>query len=254
MRAKSASDKLSKMLSYILERRPDEFGLTTDNDGFIKIKNLLKALNERDGWKFVRISHINQILMEPSAPAFEISDGLIRAKNREALPKHTIPTEHPGTLYTCVRRKAHGVVSEKGILAKDGMRVILSSCRDMAERVGRRIDAQPVLLTVHVQKALDEGVVFTQAGESMFVSRSIPANCFSAPALPKQKKAAPSSKKTDRREDEEKGPKHPGSFFVDPLKIDPIKNKKSKTTKKHENILWKKGIREIRRKKRSDFE
>jgi len=258
MKPKISSDKLSKMLSYVLGRRPDEFGLAPDNHGFIKIKHLLKALHEQDGWKFVRLSHINQILMDPRAPAFEIKEGLIRAENRDALPKTKIPTEHPGVLYTCVRRKAYGAAIEKGLLTKDDMRVTLSSCRDMAEKIGKRNDSQPVLLTVHVKKALDEGVVFMQTGDSLFVSRSIPANCFSGPRLPKPKanpkKEGASNKKTDDPKDANPGPKHPGSFFIDPFTLTPVKGKKSKKTKKHENILWKKGIREIRRKKRSEFE
>jgi putative RNA 2'-phosphotransferase len=37
------------MLSYVLGRRPDEFGLVPDADGFVRLKDLLKALHEALG-------------------------------------------------------------------------------------------------------------------------------------------------------------------------------------------------------------
>jgi len=41
---------LAKMLAYVLGRRPDEFGLIPDAEGFVRIKDLLKALHEEEGW------------------------------------------------------------------------------------------------------------------------------------------------------------------------------------------------------------
>ena len=32
--------QLAKFLNYVLGRRPDEFGLVMDKDGFVKIKDL----------------------------------------------------------------------------------------------------------------------------------------------------------------------------------------------------------------------
>jgi hypothetical protein len=50
---------LAKLITYILGRRPDEFGLVTDTEGFVKIKELLKAITEEAGWKYVRRSDLN---------------------------------------------------------------------------------------------------------------------------------------------------------------------------------------------------
>ncbi|MCK7503966.1 MAG: RNA 2'-phosphotransferase [Desulfobacterales bacterium] len=64
---------LAKMLTYVLARRPDEFGLVPDADGYVKIKDLLKALHEDEGLRYVNRSHLAEIILSvPEAP-IEIS-------------------------------------------------------------------------------------------------------------------------------------------------------------------------------------
>ena len=99
--------QLSKFISYVLGRKPYEFGLVPEHDGFVKIKELLKAFCEEDGLKYVRRSHINEIIMTFPDPPIEIKDNLIRAKNRDKLPEHTLAQNLPKLLFTCVRRKAY---------------------------------------------------------------------------------------------------------------------------------------------------
>jgi len=50
------------MLVYMLGHRPDEFGLVPDSEGFIPYKELLQAIHEEEGWRYVRRSHINEVL------------------------------------------------------------------------------------------------------------------------------------------------------------------------------------------------
>jgi len=70
-------------LDYILARRPDEFGLVTDKEGFIKVKDLLKALSEEEGLSYVRRAHLDEILITLPDPSFEIVGNTIRAKVTE---------------------------------------------------------------------------------------------------------------------------------------------------------------------------
>ena len=234
MALQKSPKKLAKLLDYILGRRPDEFGLVTDSEGFVKIKELLKALSEEEGLSYVRRAHLNEILLTLPNPSFEIVDNAIRAKDRQHLPAHTYAHEPPKLLYHCVRQKAYPHVFTKGINPTGYSRVILSADLDLAQRIGRRIDRSPVRLTVQVQACLDKGVVFFKAGEALFLADFIPPDCFSGPPLPKEKPAAV-------RGD---GPPKParktpaGSFFIDfeekenPQKAGEKQNKKSKKHKK----------------------
>ena len=203
--------KLAKLLDYILGRRPDEFGLVTDGDGYIKIKDLLKALSEEEGLTYVRRAHLNEILLTLPDPSFEISDNSIRARNRRHLPEHAYAHDPPKLLYHCVRQKAYPHVCTKGLYPTGYSRVILSSNPNLAQRMGRRIDRSPILLTVQVQPCLDKGVVFFSAGESLFLADFIPPDCFSGPPLPKEKPAA--AKTDDLKKPEAQQPA--GSFFID---------------------------------------
>ena len=107
--------QLAKFIDYILRRRPDEFGLVTDEEGFIRIKELLKAVNEEEGFRYVRRSHLDEIMLCVPDHAFEMADNRIRSKFRDQLPQHTYAKDPPKLLYTCVRRKAYPHVAEKGI-------------------------------------------------------------------------------------------------------------------------------------------
>ncbi len=55
--------KKAKFLKYVLGLNPDEFGLVLDKDGYVKIKDLLKAVHEEDGWRSFRQANINEIMI-----------------------------------------------------------------------------------------------------------------------------------------------------------------------------------------------
>jgi putative RNA 2'-phosphotransferase len=183
--------QLAKFIDYILRRRPDEFGLVADEQGFIRMKELLKAVNEEEGFRYVRQSHLDEIMLCVPDHSFEVVDNTIRSEFRNQLPKRTHVQHPPKLLYTCVRRKAYPHVAEKGIQPAGFSKVVLCSGVEMAERLGRRSDRSAVLLTVQVQPCIDRGVDFFQAGETLFLADFIPAGCFTGPPLPKEKPAAP---------------------------------------------------------------
>jgi putative RNA 2'-phosphotransferase len=211
MSKQRSAKQLAKFFDYVLSRRPDEFGLVTDKDGFVKIKELLKAVNEEEGYRFVRRAHLDEILMTMPDHSLEVADKFVRSKNRDRLPPQQPALDHPKLLYTCVRQKAHFHVSEKGIGPVGFSRVVLSSNRSMAERIGKRIDRSPVLLTVNVHQSLQNGVVFFEAGVSLYLADFIPPGCFTGPPLPKEK---PGAAKPVPKESPAP-PQTAGSFLVD---------------------------------------
>ena len=203
--------KQAKFLKYILGLRPDEFGLVPDKEGYVKIKDLLKAVHEEEGWRSFRQANINEMMVSLPDPPLEISENRIRAKDRQQLPKRVSPENLPKLLFTCLRPKALYAILEKGILPMGRRHVILSSDKNMAERIGRRIHASPALLTVSVENAVQQGTLFLQAGENLFLARSIPVGCFTAPPLPKEPRVAKPKEPAKLKERD----KFPGSFFPD---------------------------------------
>lgn len=226
--------KLANLILYILERKPDEFGLVPDNEGYIKIKSLLRAVNEEEGFKYARHFHIDDILASLPGFQIEIKDSLIRAKNIDNLPKQVTAINPPKLLYTCVRKKAYAFVLENGIHPVGNERVVLSATKEMAERIGKRFDQSPVLLIVHVRKALDAGVLFYSSGE-LYCSDNVPPSCFTGPPPPKQKEEP---KPADKQM--EFTPKTmPGSYILN-IESDEEKKRRTELQRKKKEIDWKK--------------
>ena len=236
MAAKHSPKQLSKLIAYVLGKAPAEFGLVPAEDGFFKVKDLLKALWEEDGLRHVRESHLNEILLTvPDAP-FEIRDRMIRSINREGLPGIRQAENLPKLLYACVRRKAHGFALEKGIFPVGHDRVVLAADPEMAVRIGRRFDASPVMMTVQTAKCREFGVSFFEAGTGLFLADSIPTQCFAGPPLPKEKIVENKPQKIKDAEAPEE--RTPGSYFVD---FSPKKQRKKKEyLKREKDIAWKK--------------
>lgn len=203
---------LAKLLDYALGRRPDEFGLIPDADGFVKIKDLLKALHEEDGWGYVNESHLKEVLLTVPAPAFEIDGNRMRALRREPPAAEPAPGRPPKLLYVPIRPRAHPWVQANGIHPSSHPRVVLTARIDWAERLGRRIDPNPVILTVNVHAAEAQGVAFTPFGEGLFLADRIPVGCFNGPPLPS---VPPASRKPKRPDDPAERPAAPGSFYMD---------------------------------------
>lgn len=241
--------KLSKFLEYVLGRNPDEFGLVPDGDGFVRIKELLKAFHEEDGWKFVRKASIDEVLISIVSPPIEVVEDRIRARHRENLEKRGFAEAPPLLLYTCIRQRAYPHTLQKGVAPMGRKNVVLSSDMDLALRLGRRFDPNPVLLTINVDQAQDQGCLFLKASQRLFLCRHIPEGSFSGPALPKEIKAK--ERKDGPAKEAQKIPHRsetPGSYFPDLSEAHPLGHQ-TKKQRRRDEVVWKsERKRNIRRK------
>lgn len=240
--------EIAKFLSYVLGRRPDEFGLVPDENGYVKIKELIKAVCEENGWKSFRKASIQEVLLTVEEPPIEVDDNRIRAKIRDKIVIPQDVEQPPKLLFTCVRRKAHPFVIENGIRPMGHDYILLSSDETLAKRIGERIDRPPVMLTVQTQACLDHGVSFKKIGECLFLAAYIPPVCFSAPPLPKEK---PEAKKKEPTPVEP--PRHAGSIILD-VSDEPKNSKLDKRERKKREISKTKEKRWLRQQKQKGWE
>ena len=227
-------EKLSKLLAYALGRNPDEFGLVPDGNGFVKIKELLRALHEEDGWTFVRKASLNEVLVSMVNPPVEVVEDRIRACRRDHLEERDYAADIPLLLYTCVRQRAYPHTLKKGVTPMGRKNVVLSSDADLALRLGRRFDPDPVLLTINVDQAHDRGCLFLKASRRLFLCRHIPEGSFRGPALPKEKKAAPAKEMQNTPQRSET----PGSYFPDLSDPQPSPHR-TKKQRRRDEVTWK---------------
>lgn len=235
----------AKIIQYILGRNPDEFGLVLDEHGFIKIKTLIQALHEEPDWRFMKTSNLQELILSMASPPVEINGALIRATDRRHLPEIYHPSQLPKLIYSAVRRRAYPVVLEKGLRPGGDGRLTMTSDRDMAVRLGRRIDNDPVILTVQTVAAQSKGVDFKQYGRALFLADNIPVGAFTGPPLPKEREKPVRTEKPPAATP----PISPGSYFPDFTangnSADPHRRGRKEKT-------WQKERRQARKQKRRD--
>jgi putative RNA 2'-phosphotransferase len=238
--------QLEKLITYILGRRPDEFGLVPDPRGFVRIKHLVKAITEEPGWGYVRKSHISEVLMTSRRNAFVVEDDLIKAAWPDETAGPATGLIPPKLLYHCVRRKAYPVVRQRGIIPLGHPQVFLATTEELALRMGRRRDPEPVLLTIQAQRAFHAGVRFLRQGELIYVVDHVPLDYFSGPAPPKDKKEASQPKKQPPPTEQTVA----GSFTIDMERSQALHQQGIKRKGVRKDIAWKKDARKLRRKRR----
>lgn len=222
--------ELGKIIEYILFYRPDEFGLFLDDDGSLPIKELIWALHEEEGWKHIRLGHLKELSYSQLAPAFTLEENCIKPNQpREQMRSRIVP---PKLLFYAARRKAYPVILKHGLRPAARPYVPLTTTEEMALRIGRRRDPNPILLTIHAAQAHDKGYVFSLCGELIYLVRTLPPPFLSGPPLREDAKPAkvsrpkaPESRKVDV-------PVMMGSFLLDPARDpDPMRRERRKKDK-----------------------
>jgi putative RNA 2'-phosphotransferase len=243
-------NSLSRLLTYILGHRPDEFGLVPDAEGFVSHKELLKALREEPGWGHVTRAHLNEVLIGEDRLLFEGEENRIRSVERRWRIENDggapdLSPDLPKILFAAVRRKAHPVVLEKGLAPSGDRFLVLSPDEETALRIGMRRDQRPVLLKVAAASAQGEGIPFHPFGDLFLSPSPIPPRHIQAPPLPK-----------DLQEDREGGEGRketptrpvdfsPGTFVLDASR-DPDPGRRAKGKKPRG---WKEEARKVRKGK-----
>lgn len=239
-------ESLVRMLQYVLGVRPDKFGLVPDDEGWVPVKELLKALHDEEGWRGVRQSMVQQAAdrLSPETLDLDQEQGRIRCTNRQPEPPE-YGVDPPPHLFIAVRRRGYRVIREKGLQPQpDGVLTLVAE-EGLAVRLGQRRDPRPVLVTVQARKAQDRGVVFALFGDTLYLCDQVPPDCLMGPPVPEE--AAPRKPAKDKRQEPapliSQPQTPPGSFSLFPEEEE--KTYKRKGIKK--DIAWKRQRRQDRR-------
>jgi putative RNA 2'-phosphotransferase len=223
---------LSKLIAYILQHRPDEFGLVLDADGFVSLKELQQAIAEEEGWSHVRRSHIIEAVYAGDRERFELKDDRIG----HALPHpiHYEPASPPRILYHGIRHRAYPHILQKGLDPMGKQYVCLATSPEFARRIGRRRDPDPIVVEIQAQRAFENGIIFYQANPLLYLTEHIPPAYIMGPPIAK---VLPEKKPADKKPPEKRWPEHerelPGSVLLN-LRMEPLyKEEKGKGWKDH---------------------
>lgn len=238
--------QFAKLCEYIIGRNPDEFGLVPDKDGYVKIKEFLQAVTEIEGWRNIRISMINEMLLVHSDPPVEVDDTRIRAKDISKLPKISPCELPPKLLYTCVTEKSYSAVLENGIRPTTHARVVCCGNPEMALKLGKRRSPHPILLTIHTARLRDQGLPLWNAGTLIFLADFIPQDAFTGPLPPKEAAAAKKSEKAHDPIAVYRRQSQAGTFMLS----HDMDEKRPSNKRKEKDLTWKNNKKRLRREKK----
>jgi putative RNA 2'-phosphotransferase len=166
--------RISKLLSLGLRHDPAKLGVTLDEAGFAPFEDVARALQTK-----LRASRaeIQQVVRESPKQRFGISEdgALIRARYGHSVEGEVEyePVQPPEILFHGTSRAAIASIRVDGLQPMSRQKVHLSVDVETAMIVGRRHDAQPVLLTIRALEAHRAGVPFYSPQERVFLADAV---------------------------------------------------------------------------------
>lgn len=160
---------ISKRAAYALRHAPAEFGLELDDDGWVAVASLAKALD-------TGIEELAEMVASSPKNRYEMRDGRIRARYGHSVPQRIRrePIVPPPTLYHGTSPEAVEAILRDGLQPKARQYVHLAIEPAMATEVGRRKAGRPVLLVVDAGAAQAAGIAFYRGNEHVVLADAVP--------------------------------------------------------------------------------
>lgn len=188
--------KLHKIMLAMLARQPDLYGLLPDKGGWIKIKELHGALAQEPEFPHVTMASLMQFFNIFGRGTFETNGQHVRIKNYDELPLPET-ADPPEILYLPVRPKAYERAATDGFIPPQGKEwIILATTRELAVKIGKRRDNEPIISEVMALDAEKDGAAFKKFGENLFLADALKPEHLKLPPLPRNRqKNEPKNKK-----------------------------------------------------------
>ncbi|MEP6467845.1 MAG: RNA 2'-phosphotransferase [Parafilimonas sp.] len=177
MISEKETTRLSKLLSYILRHKPEEYGIVLDENGYTNADELINKLNAHN--ENISLAILQHIVDTNSKKRFAFNDDLskIRASQGHSVDVELGYTEEqpPAILY-------HGTV-EKFLLSilKDGLQkmqrhhVHLSADKTTATKVAER-RGKPIILEIKSGEMFSAGYKFYLSDNGVWLIDHVPVN------------------------------------------------------------------------------
>jgi putative RNA 2'-phosphotransferase len=176
--------RTSRFLSLVLRHKPQKYGLTLDQHGWVQIDDLILAA--RRAGISLTYPILQQIVAGNDKQRFAISeDGhAIRARQGHSLPVdlELVPLEPPSQLYHGTAQRFLSSIHSQGLIPRSRQYVHLSLDISTAIAVGRR-HGVPVVLTVNSNGMHRDGYPFYRSENGIWLVESVPVEYLVFPDL-----------------------------------------------------------------------
>ncbi|MCB2377015.1 RNA 2'-phosphotransferase [Hymenobacter sp. BT635] len=168
--------RISKFLSLHLRHQPQALGLELEEGGWVKVEELLRGCAGQ-GLPITR-AQLEQVVADNDKQrfAFDASGTRIRAQQGHSVEVDLllVPAVPPAVLYHGTVAAALPAIRQQGLQKMQRHHVHLSPDEATAQRVGQR-RGQPVILTVDAAAMRQQGCVFYESGNGVWLTEQVPA-------------------------------------------------------------------------------
>lgn len=174
----SASTKASRLLSFVLRHKPEDFGIELEGQGWTDVEALLVAFNQR-GIALTRPLLDNIVAQDGKGRYSYSEDGhRIRANqghSTRAVQLEFTAAEPPSKLYHGTTEAALAQILLDGLLPMSRQLVHLSASRDTAAQVAHRRKGPHVILEIDTRAMEADGLQFFLSTNNVWLVRAVPA-------------------------------------------------------------------------------
>ena len=172
-------EKLGRTMAGIL--RHGRFDLKMDDQGFVRIKDIVATVKENNGrMHWIRPHHIIALVETDPKGRYQIAGDSVRATYGHTIQLDLkLDTDNiPDELYYPTTPEEADIILETGLMPSDRAMVHLSLTYDDAFRAGSVRVEDPVILAVDSNKCFDEGCDIGKAAKTVFLCKQVPADCL----------------------------------------------------------------------------
>jgi putative RNA 2'-phosphotransferase len=170
----------SKLISYWLRHHPEDGNLVIDDFGWVAMTDLLKALTLKGQvFTFAEIEELSRSF-DKVRWEFSLTGDKIRATHGHSIEVilDEKAVKPPVLLYHGTSMNKIQAIIENGLLVMQRQFVHLSSDIETAVTVGKR-HGQPILIEIDAKWLDEDGCVFYQTSDNVWLTANIPAKYLS---------------------------------------------------------------------------
>jgi putative RNA 2'-phosphotransferase len=190
-------NSLSRIIAGALRHFPEKLGLMMDGKGWVEISSLIEAIGtSRSGFDWLRIHHIEALVMTDKRKRYQIDGGMIRATYGHTIDVNPddLPFADIDELYYPVTEEEIDIILEGGLHPIDRKKVHLSGSIEKALEAGLVRTEDPMILRIDGKKAKKDGLKIYHAGKDVYITDTIDAKYISKVADSTVKKILKQSK------------------------------------------------------------
>jgi putative RNA 2'-phosphotransferase len=169
--------QLSKAVSHALRHESWLYELELDDFGWVSVDSLLSAIrSQRSEWRNLNLEDLNEMIRASDKKRHEISGDQIRALYGHSVPGklNKLRADPPEILYHGTTHSNIEQIMRKGLLPMGRQYVHLSIDIEMANKVGKRKDKDPVILKIFAKRAYSMGINFYIGNDAVWLADLVP--------------------------------------------------------------------------------